>query len=248
MATILEQLAELRQSGKKTFAVLVDPDKLKADQVQEFAKQVNEANAGFVLVGGSLLMGSETDSLVQSLKACLQMPLLLFPGNPMQLTPHADAVLFLSLISGRNPEFLIGHHVMAAPYLKKMGIETIPTGYLLVDTGKRTTVHYLSNTEPIPSDKAEIAAATALAGQYLGLKLMYLEGGSGASSPVPKEMISAVSRSTSLPLVVGGGIRSIAQAKDAFEGGADVVVVGNALEQTDRLAFLTELSRLVSQL
>lgn len=247
MSNIQAQLHRLRHDRKKALAVLVDPDKLLIAQVPAFAQRVNNAKVDFIFVGGSLLMGSDLDALVKTLKEHVKMPVVLFPGNSMQLSAHADAILFLSLISGRNPDLLIGQQVMAAPYLKKAGIEVVPTAYMLVDTGHKTTVHYLSNTEPIPYHKPDIAAATALAGQYLGLQVIYLEGGSGGDKPASPEMIAAVAQTVDLPIVVGGGIRSIEQAEATLRAGAQVIVVGNALEDPARSAFLTELSELIAK-
>ncbi len=194
-------------------------------------------------MGGSLLT---TDNLTQTVNICkanTTIPVILFPANSLHIDNGADAILFLSLISGRNPEFLIGQHILAAPALKRSKLEILPTGYILVDTGKPTTVTYISNTTPIPYEKDSIAACTALAGEFLGLKLIYMDGGSGAEKPISKSMIKAVCATIDVPLIVGGGINSVEKAKNALEAGADIIVVGNALEKSPELlkeiAFLT---------
>jgi putative glycerol-1-phosphate prenyltransferase len=190
---------------------------------------------GFLFVGGSLITGAAFDQTVQQIKQATSLPLILFPGSPMQLTASVDAVLFLSLISGRNPELLIGHHVLAAPRIKELGLETIATGYMLIDCGKPTTASYISNTTPIPHNKPEIAATTAMAGEMLGLQCLYLDGGSGAFQPVSSAMIQQVRAAVELPLIVGGGIRSSIDVRQAFDAGADIVVIGTAIEQNPEL-------------
>jgi putative glycerol-1-phosphate prenyltransferase len=209
---------------------------------------MNAAGIDFILVGGSLLMGGSIHDLIAALKQHAQAPVILFPGNLLQLSDDADAVLFLSLISGRNPDLLVGNHVLAAPFLKRSGVEVIPTGYMLVDTGKATTVHYMSNTRPIPYDKPEVAAATAMAGELLGLKLIYLEGGSGGDRHVSAEMIAAVAAAVEIPVVVGGGIRSLAHAEAVLRAGADMIVVGNALEGSEPSPLLQEIPHLIASL
>jgi putative glycerol-1-phosphate prenyltransferase len=223
-----------QQHQKKSLAVLVDPDKQNPELLAETVAIANSVNVDFFLVGGSLLT---TDSLLQTvsfIKKESSIPVILFPGNATHITPHADAILFLSLISGRNPDLLIGQQVQAAPLLKASGMETISTGYILIDGGKPTTVSYVSNTVPIPADKPEIAAATALAGEMLGLKCIYLEAGSGAKIPVSEKIIQEVKKNISVPLIVGGGIRTPEKAIAACEAGADIIVIGNAAE-TDPL-------------
>ncbi len=194
-------------------------------------------------MGGSLLT---TDNLTQTVKICKEnttIPVILFPANSLHIDNGADAILFLSLISGRNPEFLIGQHILAAPALKRSKLQILPTGYILVDTGKPTTVTYISNTTPIPYEKDSVAACTALAGEFLGLKIIYMDGGSGADKPISANMIKAVRKTIEVPLIVGGGINSVEKAKNALEAGADIIVVGNALEKSPELlkeiAFLT---------
>lgn len=247
MIAILHQLKALKAAGKKGFAVLVDPDKLTVQEVPALAAKINAASIQFVLVGGSLLMNDNIRRIVPALKAALQMPVILFPGNILQITPGADAILFLSLISGRNPDLLIGNHVIAAPLLKQSGMEVLPTGYMLVDSGRPTSVNYMSNTMPIPYDKPEIAACTAMAGELLGLQLLYMDGGSGAEKTISTEMISAVAGSVDIPLIVGGGIRNMRQAEAVLKAGADIIVVGNAFEANADSPLMYDIPALIAQ-
>jgi len=221
---------KLRERDQRRLAVLVDPDKHDEDSLRELIGYLNESPPDLVLVGGSILF-NPIDIAVTALKLGTQLPVFLFPGNVMQLSDQADGILFLSLISGRNPEFLIGNHVLAAPHLDRSGMEVIPTGYMLIENGRSTSVEYLSNTKPIPADKQEVAVATAMAGEMLGMKAIYLEAGSGAAGTVGLETISAIRKKTSLPLIVGGGIRSADRAEEVYGAGADMVVVGTAIEQ-----------------
>jgi putative glycerol-1-phosphate prenyltransferase len=216
--------------SRKLFAILVDPDKHDAGTLQQVAGLADESAVDFVLVGGSLVSGS-VDDTVQALKERTGLPILLFPGNVLQISPHADGILFLSLISGRNPEFLIGNHVIAAPVLKKINLEVIPTGYMLIENGRTTSVEYVSNTKPIPADKIDLTVATAIAGEMLGQKMLYLEAGSGAVEPVNPVMIQEVKQNTSIPLIVGGGIHTAEQAGQIYDAGADIIVVGSVLEE-----------------
>lgn len=220
-----------RHARKKVFAWLIDPDKCPDDHLASQMAVAGETGVDLIFVGGSLV-SMHVDVLIRKIKALTDIPVVLFPGSPLQLSNEADAVLLLSLISGRNPEYLIGNHVIAAPFLKESGLEIIPTGYMLVNGGEQTSVSYMSNTQPIPADKTDIALATAIAGEMLGLKVIYLDAGSGAHSPVPLEMISVISAAISLPLIVGGGIRSPEDVRNAYESGADVVIVGNAVEDS----------------
>lgn len=215
----------------KHLAILIDPD--KCNQVQ-LSKLSNYAQQGWVhlfLIGGSLLFKNKVKEIVDYLKQHSNVPVIIFPGNPSQIYEGADGLFLLSLISGRNADLLIGRHVEAAPMIKQSGLEVIPTGYILIDGGKATSVSYMSNTTPIPSDKPDIAVATAIAGELLGLKAIYLEAGSGAKNPVSAETIQRVSNSVDIPIIVGGGIRSVEQVEKAFESGAQIVVIGTAVEQ-----------------
>lgn len=228
---ILQQILERTEQGRKQLAVLVDPDKLQNRDVERIA--INSAKSGvdYFFVGGSLLVNNELDQCIKTLKANSEIPVLLFPGNNLQMSWKADAILFLSLISGRNAEMLIGRHVIAAPYLKLSPLEVISCGYILIESGKTTAVQYMSNTVPIPSDKMDIAICTAMAGEMLGLKLIYLEAGSGAQQSVPVAMIEQVKQNINIPLIVGGGLRTPEKVREAAVAGADIIVVGTALEK-----------------
>lgn len=235
---VLEQLLAAKSSGTKLLAVLIDPDQATdTKQLERTIQNACMAKADLLFVGGSLLMTDAFDACVKRVKELSDRPVVLFPGSPSQLSGHADAVLFLSLISGRNPELLIGHHVTAAPRIKSLGIEAIPTGYMLVDGGRTTTAHYVSQTSPIPHDKPGIAACTALAGELLGLRTIYMDTGSGAKKTVSPDMIAAVRESISCPIIVGGGIRDPETARSLCAAGADVLVVGTAFEQDSELIF-----------
>jgi len=238
---ILESLHAQSQQGKKSIAVLIDPDKIvDADQLESLLRLANENCVDYFFVGGSLVTTSNLTNIVKTIKDNISIPVVLFPGSALQIDPSADAILFLSLISGRNPDLLIGQHVVAAPILKSNKLEILPTGYILVNSGKTTSVAYISNTTPIPEDKYSLAACTAMAGEMLGLKLIYLDAGSGAEREVNKKMISTVRKAVDAPLIVGGGINSAQKALNALEAGADLIVVGNALEKSPEL--LTEIA------
>lgn len=227
---IYSLICKRRHNRYKQLAVLLDPQKAHEDMLFEFASNARRCKADYVFVGGSLVTQGLMEKTFRELRRQSQAPLIIFPGDPSQIDPFADGILLLSLISGRNPELLIGNHVRAAMALKETELEILPTGYMLIESGKLNSVLYMSNTLPIPSDKPDIAVATALAGQQLGLSLIYMDAGSGARYPVPEEMISQVRKNTSSPLIVGGGIRTAEDAHRAWKAGADIVVVGNALE------------------
>lgn len=238
---IYEELLRRKASGQKSFAVLVDPDKISVDQLSLLIKKAETARVDFLLVGGSLVVSTHLDELVRAIKTLTRIPVILFPGSPSQVTPAADALLYLSLISGRNPELLIGQHVISAPAVRQSGLEIISTGYMVVDGGVPTTVSYISHANPLPANKKEIAVCTALAGEMLGLKLIYLDAGSGALNPVPTEMVRAVAHEISIPLIVGGGITSAEKALENCRAGADLIVVGNAIEKdTDLILSISE--------
>jgi putative glycerol-1-phosphate prenyltransferase len=228
------EIIEKLKTGK-LFAVLVDPDKHDKRSISVIGKAASPGSVDFFLVGGSLVSGS-VDESVRLLKETTDLPVILFPGNVLQISPQADGILLLSLISGRNPEFLIGNHVIAAPVLSKTKLEIIPTGYILVENGRTTSVEYMSNTKPIPADKIDLAVATAIAGEMLGHKLIYLEAGSGAREKVNARMISEVRSRISIPLVVGGGIHTPEQVIETYRAGADVIVVGSAIEEEPEAA------------
>lgn len=221
--------------SRKKLAVLIDPDKPTDAQIISIVEKAKAADVDFFFVGGSLLVTDSLDHCIKLIKANCDIPVLIFPGNSLQISKYCDGFLLLSLISGRNPEMLIGRHVIAAPYLKLYGNEIIPTGYMLIDSGKATSVSYMSDTTPIPHDKDDIAMCTAMAGEMLGLKLIYLEAGSGAAMPVSTSMISKVSQMIKIPLIVGGGIKTPEMAAEAVRAGADVIVIGTAFEKEPEL-------------
>lgn len=231
MKNIYQKLEEGKKTGKKQFAVLIDPDKLKIRNIDQLIDLSIEGGVDYFLIGGSLIINNMLDEVLANIRTKCEIPMILFPGNSFQLSYKADAILFLSLISGRNPELLIGKHVVAAPFLKVSPLEVIPCGYMLVDGGKMTTVQYMSNTTPLPNDKADIAMSTALAGEMLGLKLIYMDAGSGAKTTVPDDMVSMVSNMLTIPLITGGGISTPEEVMRKFQSGADLVVVGNAIEK-----------------
>lgn len=231
MSNIYKGILDSVKRGSKTFAVLVDPDKSSLEEVKELSFSAQACGVDYILVGSSILTNGSMERCIGAIKEFCNIPVLLFPGNTLQVNPLADGILYLSLISGRNPDMLIGNHVISAPLVKASDLEVIPTGYMLVESGSVTTVSYMSNTIPIPRGKNEIAACTAMAGEMLGLKLMYLEAGSGAEQMVPPKMIQAVKESIGIPLIVGGGIRSAGMAEACCKAGADIIVVGNAFEK-----------------
>ena len=225
---LYNQFASRKQQGRKSFSVLIDPDKVDSKSIDQIVSLSMEAKVDYFFVGGSLVISNHLDECIQMIKSQCTIPVVLFPGSPSQVSKYADALLYLSLISGRNPELLIGQHVISAPFVKMSGLEIMPTGYIVVDGGAPTTVSYISNATPIPADKNEIAMCTAMAGEMLGLKLLYMDAGSGAKTPITEQMIQAVSSQTSIPLVVGGGIRDAEKAYRNCKAGADLIVVGNA--------------------
>lgn len=234
-AQIRTKLQSNRKNGRKAFAVLLDPDKVELESFPFMLAESVRYGVDFFFVGGSLITRYTSDEIIAAIHKHTQIPAILFPGNSLHIEPSADAILLLSLISGRNPELLIGQHVIAAPLLKKSKLEILPTGYMLVESGRATTVSYISNTTPIPHDKPGVAACTAMAGELLGLQIMYLDAGSGAQKPVSAEMIAAVRQAVDTPIVVGGGINSVEKAHLALEAGADVIVVGNGIEKNPDL-------------
>jgi putative glycerol-1-phosphate prenyltransferase len=235
MKNVYDKILAARKKGKKLFSVLIDPDKLSGKKLAAVAELCQQARADFVFVGSSLLTHGNLDSCIRSVRKKYSGDVVLFPGNTLQVSKHADAILFLSLISGRNAEMLIGNHVLAAPMLRQSGIEIIPTGYMLIESGAPTSVSYMSNSTPIPKDKTDIASSTAIAGEMLGMKLIYMDAGSGAHEPISYEMIKAVRKKINAPLIIGGGIRSAVLAVERCQAGADVVVVGNSIEKNPGL-------------
>lgn len=224
---------------------MLDPDHFDAKKDIELIRRSEAHGVHYIFIGGSLVQSSELDEMIRQLKTITKIPVVLFPGSVLQVSPEADAIFFLSLISGRNPELLIGNHVIAAPYIRKARLEVIPTGYMLIDSGRQTTASYMSHTLPIPHNKPDIAQCTAIAGEMLGLKVMYMDGGSGAKETISPEMIYAVSLAVQTPIIVGGGIRDKATALKILNAGADIIVVGNALERDPSSSILEEVTQAV---
>lgn len=246
MKPIYSALQERKSKGIKSFAVLLDPDKLDDAACKRMVKLGIDNKIDFFFVGGSLLTDDSLSRVIQYIKSESKIPAIIFPGSNNQICNEADAILLLSLISGRNADALIGQHVIAAPILKLSGLEVLATGYMLVESGRQTTASYISNTTPLPHDKPAIAACTAMAGEMLGLKLIYLDGGSGALNPISGEMIRAVRKSVETPIIVGGGINTRENAYNALMAGADVVVVGNGIEKNPNL--LVEIASIVQEI
>ncbi len=223
------------KEGKKLLAILLDPDKLDEDQLFDLIPKINNSSVDLVFIGGSTVPKKATEVLVQNLKKRTTIPLILFPGHFEQITPHADGLLFLSLLSGRNPEYLVGQQVNAVPLIENTDLEVIPTGYILIDGGKNTAVQRVSKTQPIAAENIEEISRTAVAGMYMGNKLIYLEAGSGALHPISAEIIRSVKKRISTPVIVGGGIRSVSALQEAYDNGADLVVIGTAFEENSDL-------------
>ena len=232
---IYNKILSVKKANKKSFALLIDPDKQDKKQLLAIIEKAKNAKTDYFFVGGSLLTNDSLDLCLKTLKENTTIPIVLFPGNAMQVNNKADGILFLSLISGRNADMLIGKQVITAPILKQSSLEVLPTGYMLIDSGKPTTVSYMSNTNPIPADKETVAACTAMAGEMLGLKLIFMDGGSGAKNPISEAMIKAVRKSVDVPLIIGGGISSGEKAIANCRAGADIIVVGNAIEKDENL-------------
>ena len=224
------QIIDQFYQKKKQLTVLVDPDKLTDKEIEKTAKMAQKAGVDYFFVGGSLLINDSLNQSIKIIKESCNLPVIIFPGNNYQLSNNADAILFLSLISGRNPDMLIGMHVIAAPYIKLSGLEPIPTGYMLIDGGNPTSVTYMSNSFPIPADKKDIAACTALAGEMLGLKMIYMDAGSGAEKSISSEMIKFVKDSVDIPLMTGGGIKTPDLLREKYIAGADIAVIGTQFE------------------
>jgi len=232
---IYQSLLQRKAQGQKSFAVLIDPDKVTADKIDDLTALAVNAGVDYFFVGGSLVISNQLDEVVKRVKQQCTIPVILFPGSPSQLSAYADALLYLSLISGRNPELLIGQHVISAPFVRQSKLEIISTGYMVIDGGAPTTVSYISNASPIPFDKNEIAMCTAMAGEMLGMKLIYMDAGSGAKRPITESMITEVSKVIDVPLVIGGGITNPEKAYLNCKAGADVIVIGNAIEKDSSL-------------
>lgn len=237
MATgkVYKDLLTRKQQGKSGFAVLVDPDKVAPSDMPHLASLCNDAGVDYILMGGSLVVADTLDTCIQRFKAESNIPVILFPGSPSQVSPYADALLYLSLISGRNAEHLIGQHVISAPAVKASGLEVISTGYMVIDGGAPTTVSYISNSAPIPANKPDIALCTAWAGELQGKHIIYMDAGSGARNPISEEMIHKVSSHIDIPLFIGGGIHTPEKVYANCKAGANIIVVGNAIERDPML-------------
>jgi putative glycerol-1-phosphate prenyltransferase len=233
--SVHQSLLHKKAAAQKSFAVLIDPDKVSLTGIDKLCQLAVDASVDYLLVGGSLVISDQLDAIILQIKKNCKIPVILFPGSPSQISRFADALLYLSLISGRNADLLIGQHVISAPFVKKSGLEIISTGYMVVDGGAATTVSYISNALPIPADKHEIAMCTALAGEMLGMKVIYMDAGSGAKRPVSESIITSVSEKIEVPLIVGGGISDPEKAYRNCKAGADLLVIGNAIEKDPHL-------------
>lgn len=232
--SIYNQILSKIKSQKKLFALLIDPDKHTDESIKNLITDSNDAQVDYIFIGGSLLTNC-IDHTTELIKNHTKIPVILFPGSLLQITSKADGMLLLSLISGRNPDLLIGNHVIASAHIKRSGLEVLSTGYILIEGGKSTSVEYMSNTRPIPSEKTDIAIATAIAGEMLGLKLIYLEAGSGAKNTLTFDMVKGVKENISIPLIVGGGLKTSDDIKNSLSAGADIVVVGTAIENDSKI-------------
>ena len=232
---VYQRILANKLSSKKSIAVLIDPDGHKMHNLGSILDLANESEVDYFFLGGSLIFDDELNDSIRFIKRHSDIPVVLFPGNETQLNENADALLLLSLISGRNPEYLISKHVASAPRIKKMGLEAISTGYMLIHGYRQTSASYISSTLPIPPDKPEIAAATAIASEMLGHKLLYLEGGSGSPRPIPLDVLKSVRRQIDLPIIVGGGIKNSEQIHNLYHNGADIIVVGTSIEKRPQL-------------
>lgn len=241
----LERLLNIKSTRGAGYLILLDPDKIERESMPAFVRESTEAGADGFLVGGSLMSTDGFDQILHTIKSNTSLPVVIFPGSLFQVSSAADAILFLILISGRNPEYLIGHQVIASPIIKKIGLEAISTGYMLVESGKTTSAEFISNTKPIPRDKADIAVAHALAAEFIGMKLLYLDTGSGAESSVPDEMIRRIAKSCSLPIIIGGGVRTPEEARKKVEAGASFVVTGTAIEENSHRTLIREFAAAV---
>lgn len=242
---IHEKILEIIEKKGAAYFVLIDPDKIDNDKFPEFLSFCTDAGVDAFLVGGSLLVAGDLERTIRLIKKQTDIPVIIFPGAVEQVTAEADALLYISLVSGRNPEHLFGKHVLAAPLIKRTGLEPLSTGYMIVESGRRTTAEYMSGSNPIPRHKPEIAAATALAAEYMGMKFVYLEGGSGADNSVPDEMVKLVAHTCSIPVIVGGGIRSTGDIRNKIKSGAKIIVTGNYLEDSGNWNLIKEFAEAV---
>lgn len=230
MKNLYTNILRAKAQDQKLLAVLIDPDKIDMERIPILSEKINASPATHIFIGGSIVENNIIDALIIQLKQKINLPIILFPGNPSQISNEADGILFLMLLSGRNPDYLIEHQIQAVPILEKTNLEIISTGYILIGSGSETAVERVSQTQPLSRNNNDYAAQTAKAGQLIGNKLIYLEAGSGAQLPVPLTMITKVSQKINVPLIVGGGIRSQKEIAAAYEAGADIVVIGTAFE------------------
>ncbi|KAF2329550.1 phosphoglycerol geranylgeranyltransferase [Flavobacterium ginsenosidimutans] len=228
--TIRQQILEAKSNGQKLLAVLLDPDKIVLENLGHLIEKITQSPATHIFVGGSIVQNNILEELILELKQKTSLPVILFPGDPSQISSKADGILFLSLLSGRNPDYLIEYQVQAAPILKKTNLEVISTGYILIESGNETAVARVSKTKPLSRENLDLVLATALAGEMLGNQLIYLEAGSGAKQPVPTEMIELIAQNIEIPIIVGGGIVDLQGIQKAYNAGADLVVIGTAFE------------------
>ena len=243
--TTYDRMLKVRKERGAGYFVLLDPDKNNRDSLPAFVLEATEAGVDGFLVGGSLMLSNDFEDHLRAIKENTSVPVIIFPGSIMQVSSEADAILFLVLISGRNPDYLIGNQVLAAPIIKRSGLEALSTGYMLIEAGNTTSAEFMSNTKPIPRDKPDIALAHALAAEVMGMKLLYLDAGSGARDSVSEDMLRTISRSCSLPMIVGGGIRTPEEARRKVEAGASFVVTGTITELNNHRSFIREFAEAV---
>lgn len=233
MKNIYQNILSSIEKSEKLLAVLIDPDKIENKSISSFIDKVNQSVANYIFVGGSTVHADDCDKVVSEIKKHTNLPIVLFPGDVSQITEKADALLFLSLISGRNPDYLIGKHVKSISKIIQTDLEVIPTGYILIENGKETSVQRVTGTQPMPRNHIQNMVDTAVAGEFLGMKLLYLEAGSGATEPITSDIITKVKKALNIPLIVGGGIKNKDQLKNAYQSGADLVVIGTAFEEDE---------------
>lgn len=242
---VFKKLTKIAEEKGGGYFVLIDPDTRKDDELKEFIKEICNRGVDAILVGGSLIIDGDFQSSLNLVKEASTVPIIIFPGSLQQLSANADAILYISLISGRNPNYLFGDHVIAAPFIRKMGIEPISTGYMLFESGGTTTAEFISNTKPLPINKPEIAMAHALAAQYMGMNTVYLEAGSGADHSVPTKIVKAVSSYVDIPVITGGGIKTPDDARSKVEAGTTFVVTGNVLDDPENFELIDEFIRAI---
>ena len=242
---VFNKLREIAQKKGGGYLILIDPDTRNNQELKEFVREICDRGVDAILIGGSLIINADFQESIRVVKENSTVPIIIFPGSVQQLSFKADAILYISLISGRNPNYLFGEHVIAAPYIRKMGIEPISTGYMLFESGRTTTAEFMSNTRPLPINKPEIAMAHALAAQYMGMSTIYMEAGSGADRSIPSEIVKAVSHYIDIPVITGGGIRTPEDARSKIEAGASFVVTGNVLDDSDNLSLINEFARAI---